>query len=66
MSTVEELKQNVIHLSKDDLAAFRDWFTEYDAKIWDHQIEEDIHAGKLDKLANEAIQEFRAGRYTEL
>jgi hypothetical protein len=49
-----------------NLATFRQWFAEFDAAAWDRQIEEDIAAGRLDALADEAIREFREGRCTEL
>ncbi|SET44527.1 hypothetical protein [Hymenobacter actinosclerus] len=34
------------------------------AEHWDAQINDDIAAGKLDALADEALQEVRAGRTT--
>ncbi len=66
MSTIQEIKQAVTKLSSDDLASFRDWFADFEARIWDGQFEKDARSGKLDKLANEAISEFRAGNYKEL
>lgn len=33
---------------------------------WDRQIRADAEAGRLDKLADEALREFEAGDYTEL
>ena len=35
---------------------------EIDARIWDRKIEEDVAAGRLDELANEALSDLRAGR----
>ena len=35
-------------------------------KAWDKQIEEDIKAGKLDHLREEALEDIRAGRFTYL
>ncbi len=32
MTTVDEIKQAVSRLSREDLAAFRDWFWEFDAE----------------------------------
>ena len=66
MSTVQELEQAVKRLSEKDLARFRKWFEEYDAQLWDKQFERDAKSGKLDKLANRAIADFRAGKYKEL
>ena len=50
----------------EDSAAFRDWFAEFDAGIWDRQFEDDGAAGRLDALAEEAIEELRQGRCTDL
>ena len=41
---------------------FRVWFESFDAAEWDRQIEGDAAAGKLDRLAEEALAEYRAGR----
>ena len=35
------------------------------AEAWDRQIEGDVTSGRLDALADEAIQDLRAGRCTE-
>jgi hypothetical protein len=66
MSTVQEIEEAVRHLSLDDLAAFRAWFAEFDATLWDRQFEEDVAAGRLDQLAEEALQDLRGGRCTDL
>ena len=66
MAKVNELANEVQQLNRDELAAFRDWFRKYDSDEWDKEIEEDILAGRLDKLANEAIAEHKAGRSKEL
>ena len=61
MYTVQEVKQAVARLSPEELARFREWFDEFDAKIWDKQFEADAMSGKLDRLANQAIADFHAG-----
>ena len=66
MGTVQEIEHAIKHLSEKDLASFRDWFEEYDAKLWDKQFEQDAKSGKFDKLANQAVTNFRAGKYKEL
>jgi hypothetical protein len=62
MTNLERLEQDVQRLSPDELAAFRAWFAEYDWAAWDRQLEEDVAAGRLDRLADEALEEHRAGR----
>ena len=51
MTKIEKLQREVLRLSRAELAAFRDWFREYDSDEWDRQIEEDVRAGKLDTSA---------------
>lgn len=57
MSKVENIEQEVKALTPAELAAFRKWFLEFDAQVWDRQIEEDVRRRKLDKLADEALVE---------
>ena len=55
MTRVAKLEKEIQQLSRDELAAFRDWFRKYDSDEWDREIEKDILAGRLDRLAEEAI-----------
>jgi len=64
--SVDELEKAVAALPPDKLAKFRAWYEEFDAANWDRQIERDIKTGKLDKLADEALADFKAGRAREL
>ncbi len=66
MSTVQEIQQAVSQLSGEEFARFREWFEKYEAEVWDQQFERDAKSGKLDKLANQALKDLRAGKYKEL
>ena len=66
MSKVENIEREIQKLTPSELEAFRRWFREYDSDEWDRQIEEDVRAGKLDKLAEEALTAHRAGKSKEL
>jgi predicted transcriptional regulator len=66
MSSIEQIEEAVRQLSRQDLATFREWFAEYDAELWGHQMEEDIKAGRLDSLAEKAHRDFNEGRCMEL
>jgi len=66
MTKVEKLEKEVQQLNPDELAAFRDWFRRYDSDEWDKEIERDVSAGRLDKLAEEAIAAHKAGRTREI
>lgn len=62
MSDIEQLERTVSKLSPHDLAQFRAWFLEFDARVWDQQIEADLKAGKLDALIAEARADFEQGK----
>jgi len=62
MTRIQRLEQEIKELSPGELAAFRKWFQEYDSSEWDRQIEEDALTGKLDKLAEKALADHKAGR----
>ncbi len=66
MSTVQEIEDAISKLSRLELLAFRDWFSEFDAAAWDKQFEQDVVAGHLDTLAAEAIRDLREGRCRDL
>jgi hypothetical protein len=63
--SVQEIEQAVRRLSPDDRAEFRAWFAEFDADEWDQQFEDDVAAGRLDWLADEARRDLREGRCTD-
>jgi len=62
MTKVESLEREVEKLSPEELATFREWFATYDADAWDEQIERDVRAGKLDRLAAEALAAHDRGK----
>ena len=62
MGKIERLEQEIRELSAEELSALRRWFIEYDAEAWDREIEADVKAGKLDRLANEALRDYAEGR----
>ena len=62
MGKIERLEQEIRELSDKELAQLRRWFIEYDAEAWDREIEADVRAGKLDRLADEALRDYAEGR----
>jgi hypothetical protein len=65
MSKLEALEKRVSGLSAEELTQFRQWFAEFDAAAWDRQIEQDVNAGKLDALADEALRDHAGGKSSE-
>ena len=66
MTEVEKLEKRIEGLSPEELAKFRSWFIEFDARAWDRQIEADSKAGKLDRLADSALADYKSGRSKEI
>lgn len=66
MTNVQEIEFAIRKLSREELNSFRNWFDEFDADAWDEQFEEDVAAGRLDTLADEALRDLREGRTTDL
>lgn len=66
MAALETIEKKIMQLSKKELSEFRKWFAEFDADLWDRQIESDAAAGKLNKLAEEALKEYHEGKAIEM
>ncbi len=64
MSTVEEIELAIDKLPRDQFFRLHSLFQEKFDDEWDHQIEEDVNAGRLDYLGEEAIKEYQEGRTT--
>jgi hypothetical protein len=60
--TIEDLEKAVAKLPPEELARFRAWFDEFYAARFDRKIERDVQSGKLDRLADYAIDDLRKGR----
>ena len=66
MDRVEKIEAEIRGLSAEELSSFRRWFREFDANIWDAEIEADVLGGKLDALADKAVEAHRTGKTTSL
>ena len=66
MVTATSVEQAIEQLSSEELVKFRRWFAQFDADVWDAQIEADAAGGKLDALAEEAFAEYRLGQAREI
>jgi uncharacterized coiled-coil protein SlyX len=66
VSRLEELEGKIRVLSPHELHELRAWLAEYDAEVWDRQFQADALAGRLDAIADQALQDFSEGRSTDL
>jgi len=66
MTQLQVLEQQIAELDYDSFSKLREWFIEFDQKIWDEKIESDSNAGKLNFLINAALTEHQAGETIDL
>ena len=66
MNTAKEIEQAVASLPNSELKEFRSWFSDFDAKNWDAQIEQDIDSGKLSELGAKALRQHESGKTKEM
>lgn len=66
MTTVEDIEKAIEKLAPRELDRLRAWFDQFQAERFDDKIARDVQAGKLDHLAEQAIDDFRKGRAREL
>lgn len=64
--SVEDIENAVAKLPQDQLQKFRAWYEKFDAEAWDKQIDTDAAAGRLDKIAEAAVAEYKAGNAKKL
>ena len=62
MSTVAEIESAIEKLDTKEIRRVGDWLDELRERLFDERIEADAKAGKLDKLMEEAKQDYLAGR----
>lgn len=66
MSTIQEVEQAILKFSPSQRAEFDEWYANMQATEWDRRFEQDVAAGKFDKLTDQLRAEIRAGRSREL
>lgn len=65
-ATVEDIKEAIEALPKNDYINLRSWFAKRDWELWDKKIENDSKQGKLDFLIKEALGEKEEGKLRQL
>lgn len=62
MTRLERLQREITELPAEERARMREWFAELDGADWDARFETDALSGKLDALADAALEAHRAGK----
>ncbi len=62
MTKLEKIEQDIATLTPGEVAKLAEWLAEFQADLWDKQIEADAKAGRLDKLAEQALADHKAGK----
>lgn len=58
----EEIESAIAKLPASEVAKLAKWFEEFQARVWDRQLERDAEAGRLDALMEQAEKDFEQGR----
>ncbi len=64
--SVDEIEKALPKLSPEERARLAARLEELAADEWDRQIERDAKSGKLDKFAQEALEDIKAGNFRKL
>jgi hypothetical protein len=59
--SIAEIESAIVQLPRRELAELIAWLRQYETEIWDRQIEDDLNAGRLDRLLSEVDVEHEAG-----
>ncbi len=62
MQTVKEIEAAIEKLPRDQFFHLLDWVRNRFGDEWDRQIEDDLNAGRLERVAEEAVAEYRSGK----
>lgn len=62
MRSVEEIEVEIAKLKSAEVRQVAKWLVEYEAELWDKQVEVDAADGKLDRYIEEALEEHRQGK----
>lgn len=63
---VHEIIENIKKLPENDLKILLEWIGDFEQELWDKEFERDVKLGKLEKLGEQAIKDFRAGKCQKL
>ena len=64
--TPEEIKSSISKLEREEFWELVKWFEEFQAKVWDKELEEDGVAGRLDFLIEDALRDLKEGHVADL
>lgn len=59
---VKEIETAIAQLPPAKVAELAKWLEEFQAQLWDGQIERDLKDGRLDALLEQAERDFDSGR----
>ena len=66
MTMLIQIEEEIKGLPQNEFSKLREWFLKYDSEVWDKQILTDSQSGKLDDLAQQAIENYKNKTYKSL
>ena len=64
--SINEIESAIAKLPPSEIAQLAEWFSEFQAQVWDRQIEQDIQSGRLRPLIEQAERDYSGGECQEL
>ncbi len=61
MTTITEIQQAIMSLPEAEYAELCRWLLDQDWERWEREFDEDVRAGRLDALADEALEAKERG-----
>ena len=62
MDNLTQVEKSISGFTDEELTIFREWFFKFDSQKWDEKLAGDIESGKLDDMANDALDQFLTGK----
>ena len=56
--SVKDIETAITQLSTEEVTELMSWLAEYHQQLWDQLIDEDLEAGRLDKLLADVESEY--------
>jgi hypothetical protein len=60
--SVKEIEAAITKLPAEAVSELTAWLVDYHHQLWDHEIEEDLEAGRLDAVLSKAEKDYKAGK----
>ncbi|EFI35010.1 hypothetical protein Dthio_PD2402 [Desulfonatronospira thiodismutans ASO3-1] len=65
MTTVEKIQDEILSLPDSEKSRLFRWFADYEAKVWDHEIERNFtQGGRGQEFLDRVKSDYKAGKWS--